>query len=94
MLKLPSIDVLDRAGRPLLRLVGMAILAGIGLLILVAMAQWAVFLKPLPPLPGETLLLLLIPQVPQVVDQITRSAERRSVIHAEAQALNPQVGRV
>lgn len=86
----------DRAGRPTLRLVGVLILAAIGLAIAVAFFRWA-FGYQLPELPGSAILLALVPQIPQVVDQLTRSFERRSQIHmglhpAGAALINPHGG--
>lgn len=66
----------DRLGRPTLRYLGILILAIIGLSIAGAFVQWGFFGVEMKPLPGEALLMAMIPQVPQVADQITRSIER------------------
>lgn len=75
-MRLPSIDEMDRAGRPTLRMVGVVVLAVIGLSIGYAFAMWAVLGREFPHLPGEALLLPLMTQGPQIVDQVTRHFQR------------------
>ena len=75
-MRFPSIDQLDRVGRPLLRITGVVVLALIGLSIAAAFLFWAFAGREFPRLPGEALLLPLMTQGPQIVDQITRYLQR------------------
>lgn len=69
------LKTLDGIGRPALRLVGVVILAAIGAAVAFAFWRWA-FGEPIQDLPGSAIMLALVPQIPQVVDQITRHFQR------------------
>ena len=73
------LKTLDGFGRPTLRLVGVIVLASIGSAVAFAFWRWAMG-SPIPELPGSAILLALVPQVPQVVDQITRHLQRAQEI--------------
>ena len=73
-------ELLDRLGRPLLRLVGVFTLFCIGLGVSWAFLAWGVGGREFPSIPGEAILIPLVTQVPQVVDQITRYLQRRQEI--------------
>lgn len=85
----------DRLGRPTLRIVGIIILAAIGLGVAVAMWRWA-FGAQLHELPGTAVVVAFAPMIPQVMDQFTRSLERRAQIgfgqHSAGQSPNPHGG--
>jgi len=51
----------------------------IGAAIAFAFWRWAMG-SPIPPLPGEAIMILLVSQFPQIMDQVTRSWERRKQI--------------
>lgn len=46
----------------------------------------------LPPLPGETLFLAVLPYIQSMFDNFTRSNETRSAIHANHPSVNPHGG--
>ena len=71
-----TLKQLDGMGRPVLRLAGITLLLLVGSAIALKFWLWAIFNTPMAELPGQAILLALIPQVPQIVDQITRSVER------------------
>lgn len=73
-----SIDMLDRAGRPVLRAAAVGIFILIGLAIAVAFWFWAVTGRPFPPLPGEAIILVMAAQIPQWIDQVTRHLQRNT----------------
>lgn len=69
------LKTLDGLGRPALRLVGVVVLAAIGGAVAFAFWRWAMG-SPIPELPGSAILLAFVPQIPQIVDQITRHLQR------------------
>ncbi len=74
------LDMTDRWGRPLLRMLGLVVITAIGLAIAVAFWQWAIFGREVPKLPGEAIAVAALPYLMQAWDHFTRSAERQAQI--------------
>lgn len=75
------VDFLNRVGRPAARIVGVFVLANIGLAISAAFWAWAIWGVTLPPLPGEAIGMAAMPFAYQMWDGWVRSQEKR---HTEA----------
>lgn len=87
-----TLQLLDGLGRPALRLTGVVILALVGLAIAWQFWAWALWNRPPADMPMQVLLLALIPQIPQVVDQITRTFEKQARTAFGAGLPNPHGG--
>jgi hypothetical protein len=90
-MNLKTLTVLDGLGRPILRLVGVAVLAAMGAAVAFAFWRWAMGAT-IPDLPGSAILLALVPQIPQVVDQITRTFEKQAKVAFGTGMANPHGG--
>lgn len=86
------VQTIDGLGRPLGRIAGVVILVMIGVAIAIQFWMWALFNRPPADVPVQGIFIAALPYVIQTVQEFTRSAEKRSLIHANAPSVNPHGG--
>lgn len=82
----------DRMGRPTLRNIGVVLLALIGLAIAIQFFFWAVANREPAPIPLQNILVAGLPYVMQIVQEFTRSNERKTQLATNQPAVNPHGG--